>query len=125
MHYEALRLASSGIVESRLPPRLRVAAAVVMALVAHLLEVVVFTIGWAILLQPGVGALSGDVSGTQDLLYFSLVTFTSLGYGDIVPLGPVRVLAGVQSVVGLVLIGWTASFTYLEMRRFWFDQDLD
>ncbi len=123
MHYEALRLASSRLITVRFAPRFRVVIAVVVALVAHLLEVIVFAIGWSILLWTGVGLLSGGDTGPEDLLYFSLVTYTSLGYGDIVPLGPARILAGVESLVGLVLIGWTASFTYLEMRRYWFDQD--
>ena len=57
----------------------------------------------------------------SDLLDFSLVNYTSLGYDDIVPLGPARVLAGVESFVGLVLIAWTASFTHFEMRRYGFD----
>ena len=104
-------------------PRLRVAIAVIVALVAHLLEVLVFAIGWFILLRTGVGSLSGGVTDPEGLLYFSLITYTSLGYGDIVPLGPVRLLAGIESLVGLVLIAWTASFTYLEMRRYWSDQD--
>jgi hypothetical protein len=30
-----------------------------------------------------------------------------------------RLIAGVESLNGLVLIGWSASFTYLEMARFW------
>ena len=123
VHYEALRLASSRLIVARIAPRLRVAIAVVVALVAHLSEVIVFAIGWSILLRTGVGLLSGGATDPEDIFYFSLITYTSLGYGDIVPLGPVRILAGVESLVGLVLIAWTASFTYLEMRRYWFDQD--
>jgi len=123
VHYEALRQASFRLMTVRIAPRLRVAIAVIVALVAHLLEVLVFAIGWSILLRTGVGSLSGGVTDPEDLLYFSLITYTSLGYGDIVPLGPVRLLAGIESLVGLVLIAWTASFTYLEMRRYWSDQD--
>ena len=54
------------------------------------------------------------------VLNFSLVTYTSLGYGDIAPLGPARLLAGIES-----LIAWSASFTYLEMQRHWYAQDGD
>jgi len=66
------------------------------------------------------GAPRGGNPGTfLDAVYFSAVTYTSLGYGDLTPLGPVRTLVGVETVIGLILIGWTASFTYLEMQKFW------
>ena len=71
------------------------------------------------LLRADPAALTETMLGASDILYFSLTTYTSLGYGDIVPLGPSRLLAGVEALVGLVLIAWTASFTYFEMRRYW------
>ena len=65
------------------------------------------------------------VSGPTDVLYFSLITYTSLGYGDIAPLGPARLLAGIESLIGLGLIAWSASFTYLEMQHHWYARDGD
>ena len=47
--------------------------------------------------------------------------YTTLGFGDLVPLGPIRHMTGSESVAGLVLITWSASFTFLEMQRFWKD----
>ena len=35
------------------------------------------------------------------------------------PLGPVRFLSGTEALTGFVMITWSASFTYLEMERFW------
>jgi len=43
----------------------------------------------------------------------------ALGFGDLTPVGPVRLLAGVEALNGLLLIGWSASFTYISMERFW------
>jgi len=118
VHYEALRLTLVGLDRVRVFPRLHVAAAVVAALCAHLLETVIFAAGWYFVDHAGVGYLKGGHS-VEDMLYFSLVTYTSLGYGDIVPLGDARLLAGLESLIGLVMIGWTASFTYLEMNKYW------
>ncbi len=56
-----------------------------------------------------------------ELRYFSTLTYTSLGFGDIVPLGVAGRLARSEALTGLVLIAWTASFTYFEMRAFWDD----
>ena len=55
-------------------------------------------------------------------LYWSAVTFVTVGFGDIVPTGPLRLLAGMEALTGFVLITWTASFLYLEMNRLWRQQ---
>ena len=59
------------------------------------------------------------------LLCFALVSvsvpthYETLGFGDIYPTGALRVVCGIESLIGLLMVGWTASFTYLEMRRYW------
>lgn len=45
--------------------------------------------------------------------------YTTLGTGDIEPHGDLRYLTGLESLTGLVLITWSASFLYLEMTRYW------
>ena len=42
-------------------------------------------------------------------LYFSAVTATSIGYGDIVPIGPARALAIAEGIAGLILFGCVVS----------------
>ena len=37
-------------------------------------------------------------------LYFSVVTFTSLGYGDIRPIGFAKMFAGIEALLGIFLI---------------------
>jgi len=59
-------------------------------------------------------------AGTRaDYIAFSAETYTSLGLGDIRPVGVLRLLAGTETLTGLILIAWSASFTYLAMSRFW------
>jgi hypothetical protein len=119
IHYEMLSLISNGI--RRLSPghRFRVAIAVLGALGAHFVEVILFAFGWKLLLSAGAAHLSVKEPSFVEVLYFSASTYTSLGYGDIVPLGDSGLLAGSEALTGLVLIAWTASFTYFEMRAFW------
>ncbi len=121
IHYEVLSLTSNAARRINLTHRVRVVVVVLFALAAHFLEVIVFAIGWKILLVAGVARLSIEFPTFVDLLYFSASTYTSLGYGDIVPLGQAGLLAGSEALTGLVLIAWTASFTYFEMRAFWDD----
>lgn len=123
VHYEMLAFGSRWLGKMPTTPCVRVLFAVLLTLCAHFVEVVLFAVGWYYLLAADLAALSGVVSGPTDVLYFSLVTYTSLGYGDISPLGPARLLAGIESLIGLGLIAWSASFTYLEMQRHWYKQE--
>ena len=54
--------------------------------------------------------------GFEDCVYYSFVTYTTLGFGDLIPTGPLRFLTGIESLTGLVLITWTASCIYLQME---------
>lgn len=54
-----------------------------------------------------------------DCLYFSSAIYTSLGLGDLIPTENLRMLVAAEVLNGLVLIGWTVSFTYLTMEKFW------
>jgi hypothetical protein len=68
----------------------------------------------------GFGALIAPYGmGFLDSIYFSAVCYSTLGLGDVVPTGAIRFVAGVESLTGFVLITWSASFTFLEMERFW------
>jgi hypothetical protein len=49
------------------------------------------------------------VHGLFAAVYFSAVTATSVGYGDIIPMGAARVLAIVESAAGLILFGCVVS----------------
>jgi hypothetical protein len=66
------------------------------------------------------GKLEGNTTDSfMDCIYFSLTSYTSLGFGDIAPTGWIRFLAGMEALTGLVLIAWTASFMFLEMQKHW------
>jgi len=121
IHYEALRLTSDWVPELRIPPRWRIVAVVFAAFAAHTVEVWVYAISYYIFVDLlHLGRFSGETDpGFFHLIYFSAVVYTSLGFGDILPLGAVRLLAGVEALAGLLMIAWSASFTYLWMEKFW------
>lgn len=101
--------------------RLVVLAAAVGVLLLHLAEIGLYTA--AIDFAANVlhlGHLVGDVDGSRlALLYFSAETYTSLGFGDIIPTGPMRLIASFEPLNGLILLGWSASFLHLEVNRYW------
>jgi Ion channel len=123
VHYETLLHASRLAERMTIPPRRRILVLIGAAFLAHLVEIALFAGGyWLMHLHPGLGAIGGELEGGPlDFVYFSLTMYTTLGVGDVAPNGLMRLPAGVESLVGLVLITWTASFSYLAMERFWGD----
>jgi hypothetical protein len=123
IHYEALRLASDALPRVPLPPRSKILFLVLVAFLAHMLEVWLYAIAYHLLAtvldQGRLVLLGAPLTGHEDFLYFSIVTYTSLGFGDVLPERELRLLAGIESLNGLVLIGWSASMTYLAMEKFW------
>ena len=99
--------------------RLRPSVCVLVVLVAHHLEVALFAAGWYALIALDLTTFVPPPEGTLDYMYFSGAVYTSLGFGDIVPEGPGRMFAVTEAVTGLVLIAWSASFTFLQMQRNW------
>ena len=121
VHYEALRLLSSGLPSLRIASRARLIAAVLGTFTAHAVQIALYAaVLWLLVRFAAAGTLgSASAPAFTELLYFSAETYTSLGYGDLVPTGPLRALAGVEALNGLLLIGWSASYLYVAMERFW------
>jgi ion channel len=84
------------------------------ALSAHIVEIFLYSLALYVnVVYFEAGHISGDFDG--DLLsyfYFSMVSYTSLGLGDVWPHGPIRLLTGIEALNGLILIAWSASYTY-------------
>lgn len=53
----------------------------------------------------------------MDLFYFSLINITTVGLGDIYPTGHLRVITGIESLTGFLLISCTAQFVYQTMHK--------
>lgn len=61
-----------------------------------------------------------DITSLPDAktaFYFSMVTYTSLGYGDIVLTGDWRAMSAIQAANGLIIFGWTTAliFAFIQM----------
>ena len=70
---------------------------------------------------PQAGSILGEhgVENLFDAVYLSATTFTTLGFGDLAPIGAIRLVSGMEALIGFLLITWSASFTFLEMSRLW------
>ena len=123
VHYLFLKHLNQGTRLTDKFPQIRLGYGVIVSLIAHSIEITLFALAYRASIASGFGTLEGNFTGSvADHLYFSYAAFTTVGFGDIVPTGPLRLLAGMEALTGFVLITWTASFLYLEMNRLWRQQ---
>jgi hypothetical protein len=120
IHYEVLRVTSEHLSELSVPPRFRIVPLVLAAFAAHTVEIWLYGIAYY-LLSGHVGELRslGDPMEFADFIYFSASTYSTIGYGDIAPHGGLRLIAAIEGLNGLVLVAWSASFTYVAMEKYW------
>jgi Na+-driven multidrug efflux pump len=127
LSYEILRFIWNLLPRLHFTPRLRVLAIIVPIFAAHIISIWIYALSYFLVanyLSMGEVTGAGHTTGLSyesfvNYLYFSAATYTSLGFGDIVPTGDLRMLTAAEVLNGLVMIAWTASFTYLTMEKFW------
>jgi hypothetical protein len=63
--------------------------------------------GWS--LRAGSDWVKPDLEGLETALYFSFVTALSVGYGDVIPTGVLRIPAVIEGIAGLLIFGCVIS----------------
>ena len=125
LHYEVLTGLARVMRRLTIHTRTRMLIMMPCVMVTHAAQIWIFALAYAALLRnPVFGAITASVGTTDklnlfDYVYFSAMTFTTVGFGDLVPIGHIRLLVGMESLTGLVFITWSASFAFLEMQRVW------
>ena len=74
----------------------------------HLLEIT----AWALMYVR-----SGAMADLTSALYFSAVTYTTTGYGDLVLPQEWRLVGAVEAVTGILMCGWSTGFFFLVVSR--------
>ncbi len=77
-------------------------------MVTHVIEVMVWSLVYLIF-----EAAPADA----DLVYFSFVNYTTLGYGDVLPLERWRLLGPITAMNGILLFGWSTAVIFEVLRR--------
>ncbi|WP_395711972.1 potassium channel family protein [Reyranella sp.] len=83
-------------------------ATVGVLMLAHMLEVAV----WA-----GTYTVIGAAPVEADALYFAFVNYTTLGYGDVVPVERWRLLGPATAMCGVLLFGWSTAVIFEVLRK--------
>lgn len=125
--YEVLRNVWNWLPKMHITPRLRVLIIMAPIFATHILAIWIYA-GVYFLVEnfTNFGHLTGNIAASMltyesfiERLYYSASVYTSLGLGDITPSKDLRMVTSAEVLNGLVLIGWTVSFTYLTMEKFW------
>lgn len=121
VQYEGLIFAWRRLSRRTRHSRAKVLYGIFSIIMIHVIEIWIFgTVLWLLLQWPATGGLVGpSAADFLECIYLSAVTFSTVGFGDVAPVGAIRFLCGTEALSGFVLLTWSASFTYLEMERFW------
>ncbi len=89
-----------------------VAASACGLLVKHTVDILI----WAVAFWVFAGS---ELPNFESSVYFSSVTYTTLGYGDIVIAKPARMLCGFEAMNGLILFGLSTASLFVLVDRLW------
>jgi hypothetical protein len=79
----------------------------------HIVQIAI----WALTYRALVPA--GQLESLEQAVYFSFVTFTTLGYGDITLGEGWRLLSGIEAMNGILLVGWSTAVLFAVVQRVW------
>jgi hypothetical protein len=86
---------------------------VIVLLMLHTVEIIVWAYAYLLMLP------AGELASFEEAVYFSFVTFTTLGYGDITLTEGWRILSGIEALNGIMLVGWTTAMLFAVVQRTW------
>ena len=86
-----------------------VAVAIVMIVLTHTIQVWIWALAFVLI---------SALPNIDDALYFALVTYTTLGYGDIIIADELRIFCSMAAVTGLLSFGLSAAFLVELLTRF-------
>ena len=105
-------VAAVGEIGSWLRFRVLITTALVLTFL-HIIEIMLWALCYLYIKpQPTLDSL-------EEAFYFSAVTFTTLGYGDITLDSEWRILSGIQAINGILLIGWSTAFIFAVLQQTW------
>ena len=83
-------------------------ATVSVLMAAHGSEVIVWSLAYRIIDVAPAGA---------DLVYFAFVNYTTLGYGDVIPVERWRLIGPITAMNGVLVFGWSTAVIFEVLRR--------
>lgn len=85
----------------------------IVGVVLHAIEIVIWAGAYQLLMPVN------ELGSFEEAVYFSFVTFTTLGYGDITLSEGWRLLSGIEALNGIILVGWTTAMIFSVVQNIW------
>jgi hypothetical protein len=79
-----------------------------LLLILHLIEMIL----WAMAYRT-----AGVFADFETSLYFSLTSYTTVGYGDVLPAKTWRLMGPIEATVGILMLGWSTSILVAAVQR--------
>ena len=79
-----------------------------MLLVLHLMEMAVWAVAYFV---------TGVFDNYETSLYYSLKSYTTVGYGDVLPSTDSRLLGPIEAAVGVLMLGWSTGIIVAAVQR--------
>ena len=119
IHFEVMKLMTRKMEKMARYGRRRFLILIFALLLAQFIGITVFALGYMALAAQGIGEVLHADQTLLNYLYLSVSAYSTVGFGDVAPDGGARLMAGVEAVVGFMMITWSASLTFIEMQRHW------
>lgn len=59
----------------------------------------------------------GVLPNFEDAMYFSMVTYTTVGYGDVLLPRGWHIVSGLEGLTGIMMVGWSTAFLFVVVNR--------
>ena len=82
-------------------------ATVSVLMAAHTCEVVIWSLAYGLV----------DAAPVNSNLYFAFVNYTTLGYGDVLPVERWRLLGPMTAMNGVLMFGWSTAVIFEVLRK--------
>ena len=118
-HFEALERLQRATLRETAVRHATVVRVLSVLILVHLSEILFYAVAYEFARQIGIGRLStgGQPLDALSYFYYSAETYSTLGYGDIEPLGGVRLMASVEPLNGILLLAWSGAFLFSLVQR--------
>lgn len=118
LHLFMLRCAKAISPPETDPHYLRLVAGSLLILASHLIIAALFACGFYLGEVLDLGGFEKEVTDSwMDYYYFSLITISTVGLGDIYPTDHLRIMTGIASLTGFLMISCTAQYVYKTMSQ--------
>lgn len=117
-HYEAISRLDTFARQRNWSNHAVLVSVLIALMVIHGLEISLFACAYGAAEQLGIGGLRSDEAlSAAEYFVFAAETYSSLGSTDVTPAGEIRLMSSLSSLVGILLLAWSASFLFSLVER--------